>query len=162
MANIYELTEQIKALQAAYENGEVPEDAFNDTLEALNMEREEAIENICKWRADVLADIAGYKAEINRLSERKQHAEKLVERLQNYMYSALQAAGQRKIKAGTFTVSIAKSTPAVHITDEKAIPAEYFKQPAPVLDKTKLKEALRTGQQVPGAELVQGEHLNIR
>lgn len=162
MANIYELTEQIKALQAAYENGEIPEDAFNDTLEGLKLELPELIENICKWRADVLADIAGYKAEINRLSERKQHAEKLVERLQNYMYSALQAAGQRKIKAGTFNVSIAKSTPAVYITDEKAIPAEYFKQPAPVLDKTKLKEALRTGQQVPGAELVQGEHVNIR
>ena len=71
MANIYELTEQIKALQAAYENGEIPEDAFNDTLEGLKLELPELIENICKWRADVLADIAGYKAEINRLSERK-------------------------------------------------------------------------------------------
>lgn len=162
MANIYELTEQIKALQAAYENGEIPEDAFNDTLEGLKLELPELIENICKWRADVLADIAGYKAEINRLSERKQHAEKLVERLQNYMYSALQAAGQRKIKACTFAVSIVKSAPALKIYDESLIPKTYYVPQPDKLDHAAIKEAIKSGQKVPGAELVQGEHLNIR
>jgi len=162
MSNLYELNDNIRQLQAIYEAGEIPEDAFNDTLEALNMEREEAIENICKWRTNILADIEGYKTEIERLTNRKKAAENLIKRLQNYILSSLSAAGQKKLKAGTFTVSIVKSAPALKIYDESLIPKTYYVPQPDKLDHAAIKEAIKSGQKVPGAELVQGEHLNIR
>lgn len=162
MSNLYELNDNIRQLQAIYEAGEIPEDAFNDTLEALNMEREEKIKNICKWIANISADREGYKAEIKRLSNKDKQAENLQKRLQNYLMSALSAAGQRKIKAGTFTVSIAKSAPALRIYDESLIPKTYYVPQPDKLDHAAIKEAIKSGQKVPGAELVQGEHLNIR
>lgn len=162
MSNLYELSEEIQAIQTAYENGEIPEEAFADTLEGVQMAFDKKVENICKLRANLLADAATYKAESDRLKARETTAKNEASRLQNYLLSVLQAAGQKKIKAGTFTASIAKSPAALKIYDESLIPKSYYVPQPDKIDSAAIKEAIKSGENVPGAMLEQGEHLNIR
>ena len=50
----------------------------------------------------------------------------------------------------------------MNITDERILPEDYLIQQPPKVDKTLLKEALKNGVEVPGAELKQTEGLRIR
>jgi len=47
--------------------------------------------------------------------------------------------------------------PRVIVTDENALPAEYFVQPPPRPNLTALRAALRSGANVPGAALSNGD-----
>ena len=51
---------------------------------------------------------------------------------------------------------------SVNITDENILPEDYLIPQPPKVDKTSLKEALKSGIEVPGAELKQTEGLRIR
>lgn len=160
--NLYEIAGEIQTIQTAFENGEIPEEAFADTLEGIQMAFDAKVENICKLRANLLADIAAYKAEIDRLKQRETIAKNEIARLQNYLLGALKATGKQKFKAGTFALSVAKSPAALKIYDESLIPKQYYVPQPDKIDSAAIKDAIKSGQKVPGAELVQGEHLNIR
>jgi hypothetical protein len=64
------------------------------------------------------------------------------------------ASGQKKVQAGTFTVSV-RETPSCEITDEAKIPLMYTVQvPATTRpDKKAILQALKDGQTVTGAQL---------
>ena len=61
-----------------------------------------------------------------------------------------------------FNFSIQKNPVSVNITDENILPEDYLIPQPPKVDKSSLKEALKNGIEVPGAELKQTEGLRIR
>ena len=65
---------------------------------------------------------------------------------------------------GTFTLSYRKSE-ATNILDESLIPTQYLKTPeppAPKPDKPAIKEALKAGIVIPGAEIETRQNLQIK
>lgn len=68
--------------------------------------------------------------------------------------------GHDKVDVGLRKLSLRSST-AVSITNEDAIPAEYIIVETKV-DKMKIKEALKNGDVIPGAELVTNKSIQIR
>ena len=50
----------------------------------------------------------------------------------------------------------------VKTKDEGNIPEEFFKQSAPILDKQALREAIKNGKKIAGAELIQTERVDIK
>ena len=74
MANLYELTAQIEnfELEVDEETGEITN---LDELDALQMERDEKIENIALWVKNLTADAAAIKAEAQNLTKRQKAAE---------------------------------------------------------------------------------------
>lgn len=162
MPNLYELTEDIQSLQNAFETGDIPEDAFTDTLEGLQMGFDQKVENICKWVMNLKADAAAHAIEKKRQADLEKSASNQADRLKAYLQSALKATKKDKVKAGTFTASIAKSPVALNVFDEKLIPDNFYVQPPKAIDNVAVKEALKSGQTIPGAELKQGEYLKIK
>jgi hypothetical protein len=72
----------------------------------------------------------------------------------------MDAFGYDKYDLGLHKLSFRNST-AVNITDETHIPAEYIIVETKV-DKMKLKEALKNGEEIKGAELVTNKSIQIR
>lgn len=105
-----------------------------------------------------LDDIAD---EVKRLDVMYEKANKSMELLKNRLSGAMQQYGIERLSSPTLTISFRKSE-AVEITDEAAIPADLLVQPAPYPSKTKIKEAIKEGITVPGAELVQRQNLQIK
>lgn len=139
-----EITEEIdKALQ------------FNGArLQAEGINVGLMVKTIDTW----IDDIDG---ERKRLEELWSKACKAKELLKNRLSGAMQQYGIERISSPTLTISFRKSE-AVEITDETAIPADYLIQPPAFPGKTKIKEAIKQGIAVPGAELVQRENLQIK
>lgn len=162
MPNLYEISEELQSIQAAFENGDIPEEAFADTLEGVQMEFDTKVENICKWIMNLKAESAAHKAEKERQQQLEKSANNQADRLKAFLQSVLKAADKPKVKAGTFTASIAKSTPALKVYDESLIPSTFYVKQPDKIDNAAIKDAIKAGQTVPGAKLEQGEHLNIR
>lgn len=159
MATIYELTTQAAALYEMLQAEEIDELTFNDTLEALGAA--EKVESYCKVIKQLQSDVEMFKGEIDRLTARKKAAENGVERMKNALLAFLQLTGQDKVKAGSFAVSTAK-TQAVFITDEQAIPCKYLVEQPPKIDKMSIKDALKAGEEISGAELIVNTGVRIR
>lgn len=99
--------------------------------------------------------------EIERLTDLKHKITKGKELLKNRLSQSMQLFGIERIDSPTLQLSFRKSV-AVEISDEMEIPAAYFNQPLPKPDKTKIKEAIKAGEQVPGAELIERKNLQIK
>jgi len=70
----------------------------------------------------------------------------------------MEASGIKKIECPLFSISLAKGQEVVSITDENLLPDEYVRVKTEISpNKIALKNALKDGKEVPGAELVTGK-----
>lgn len=107
------------------------------------------------------ADLAA--SEIKRLQLRKKSFENSRERLESCARLALDLCGKTRLEGETSTISLQKNPPAVFISDFAALPDEYIHiEVSQTPDKDAIKRAIRSGSNVPGAELIQTERLVIR
>jgi len=98
------------------------------------------------------------KSEIKRLQELAKRYENSADKLSDTLLQSVVAHGQ--IKTALVTISSRKSK-SVSITDESLLGAEYLRIKTEP-NKTAIKEALESGQEVQGALIVENYSLNIR
>lgn len=140
-----------------------------DTGEILNADALREVEGLA---ADKIEAVALYlrtnlqpkldtiKAEVERLTKRKESLQKHVDYLKAQLIEALHETG--KVKTARVTVSIRK-TQAVEITQEQAVPEAFTTKKVTISpNKIAIKEALVAGTVVPGCQLVERESVSIR
>lgn len=134
---------------------------LKDTLESIDDELETKAENV----AFVIKELEGQslvlETETKRLAERKNTINNNVKRLKQSLFDAMITAKKQKIKTNLFTLDIRKNPHSVLVEDESKLINYLVEQPKK-LDKTKLKDDLKKGIDVPGAVLVQTERLQIK
>lgn len=156
--NLYELSLAFQDVQ----NMDLDPEVMKDTLDSINDAIESKAENIAKLIRNLESDVSAYKEEEDRLKTKRQATENKVKWLKTYLEDNMKLTGKTKFKSGMFNFSIQKNPASVNITDEKIIPGEFLIPQPPKVDKTSLKEILKRGIEVPGAELKQMEGLRIR
>jgi hypothetical protein len=135
------------------ETGEVDIDQLN----ALQMLREDKIESIALWIKDLKAEAEALKAEKLAFQARQAAAENKAESLKNYLANALNG---EKFKTTRCAVSFRKAE-KVEITDELELPPEFTTVEIKA-DKTAIKQAIKNGQKVAGAYLVESTSCIIK
>lgn len=156
--NLYELSLSFQEVQ----NMDLDPEVMKDTLDSIEDAIESKAENIAKLIRNLESDVSAYKEEEDRLKTKRQTTENKVKWLKTYLEDNMKLTGKTKFKSGMFNFSIQKNPASVNITDEKIIPGEFLIPQPPKVDKTSLKEILKRGIEVPGAELKQTEGLRIR
>jgi DNA gyrase/topoisomerase IV subunit A len=107
-------------------------------------------------------DASIIEAEINRLRALLNKADQRKELFKQRLSEAMQQFGVEKITTPLLKLSFRKSE-AVEITDGESIPAEYYDEKiVTTLSKTRIKEAIKAGEIVTGAELVVKQNLQIK
>ena len=165
MIRLYELTDSYARILALAEEAEDGE--WLEALAGLQGAIEEKAETIVKAVRILEAEAEAFTAEAQRMAAQAATRGRRVDSLKEYLKSNLEAAGLSFLKAGLFTVALqANSMPTCIVSDEAAIPADFWytppPPPPPVDKKAITKHWKETGEQVPGAEVVQGRHLRIR
>lgn len=165
MATLYELTGQYQALLALAEDPDTNPQLIDDSFEALSGEIEDKADGYAKVRAELMAQSASLKAEIDRMKARKDAVDKNIDRLMKSLENAMILTGKTKFKTDLFSFGIQKN-PAAVVIDEayiENIPEEYLIQQEPKIDRQKIKEDLKAGKDLEGiAHLEQSESLRIR
>ena len=126
-----------------------------DRLDALQMQREEKVENVALWIKELSAEADALKAESQKLSKRKQVAENKITSLKNYLRMALDG---QKFETPKAVVSFRKSK-SVEINNFGLLKPEYLTYAEPKANKTAIRKAINEGKEVAGADLV--ENLSV-
>lgn len=164
MASLYEIDGMVltvleDGLIFDEETGEVLFDA--DNLDALELERNAKLEAVACFVKSLEADAAAIKAEERALAERRQAKERKAERLRAYISDSMTMLGDTKLETARVAISFRKSE-AVEIVDASQLPEAYWKQAAPTPDKTAIKKALKAGEAVAGAAIVERRNLQLK
>ena len=163
MANIYELNDQIKAcIQLDEEHVVDTEDGeiFDlQQFEALQMERGQKIEGMCCYIKNKIAEAQAIDAEIDTLSYRSGAIKKEVDRCKGYLAGALYG---EKFETPRCKITWRKSE-VCNVLSMEAIPDEYKRTKVTVdADKTAIKKAIKSGMEIPGAEVIQKLNMTLK
>lgn len=129
-----------------------------EMFDSLQMEREEKIEGIALYIKDLKAEAEALKAEKIAFAERQKVAENKVESLKNYLAYALKGQAFKSTKA---VVSFRK-TQQVDVPDIHKLDENFLRYKDPEADKTAIKEAIKAGQIVKGATLIENTSVIIK
>lgn len=154
MANLYEIDEKILECFDP-ETGELLD---AEQLESLQMERNTKLENVALYIKNLKADAAMYKAEKQAFEERQAAAEKRAENLSEWLKNALDG---QKFKTEKAEVSFRK-TQKVEILDIWDLNEDLLKYSDPTPDKAAIKRAIKAGEEVKGAKLVDDISMTIK
>ena len=153
MASLYEINQSMLDC-VDMETGEFDE----ERLHALQMERDAKIDNIIKWKISLDAYEKALAERENVFAARRKATHNLIERLKTIIADALDG---RKLKTADYTVSYRKSA-SVEVTNALEIPDKYLIAQEPKVDKMLIKTALKNGEAVPGATLVEKSNIQIK
>ena len=130
-------------------------------LAEIDMAIEDKADNYAVIIADLTAQEAKLKTEIDRLTKRRQTLRNNADRMKQSLQQAMETVGKEKMKTDYYSYTIQKNPPKLVLDDEEIVPDDYFVTRRE-LDKASLKDALKAGQEVRGAHLEQTESLRIR
>ena len=160
--------EQLETYCEMIDNGEMPEEAVWDTLDALQGDLQEKLDNIACIYKQTVYEAAMMKAEEQNIHKRRQAKEAFSERLKAYMENAMAAVGMSKVETARNLLSFRKSE-KVKIDDEAYFvqwAQEYnpdllsFKTPEP--NKTIIKKIIASGQTIEGCRVEKCNNLQIK
>lgn len=164
---LYEINSQINNLMDIIfdsvdeETGEVDPDLMAQ-LSTLNLERDQKLDNIGAYIKNLDAEAKAIKDEMDALKKRLDQKKKRIESLKEYVAQDLLAHGEAKKESPRVVFSFRKSV-AVEITDETLLTKEFLTIKTEVKpDKIEIKHAIDAGCEVPGAELVERQSLQIK
>ena len=129
-----------------------------EKLEALKIDKHEKLRNIAFVALNAAADAKAYEEQEKKFAARKKAAKATFAWAKETL--ARELAGQ-KMKEPEFTVSYRKSE-AVEIADLNSVPDEFLVPQPPKVDKAGLKEAIKGGAVIAGAQIVERQNIQIR
>ncbi|UXR77662.1 siphovirus Gp157 family protein [Staphylococcus sp. IVB6227] len=160
MSNLFEINERY--LQVLDMWDDVEPGIIQDTLDSIEAETHEKVDNIIGLKRSVDGDVGVIDAEIKRLQKMKKQKANLSDRLKSYLEVMLEQRGLKKYKTPTNHIYKRKNAPSVIITNESLIDKAYYIPQPPKLNKTQIKEDIKAGAEVEGAELQASESLVIK
>lgn len=162
--NLFEIDKNIeRALDNIQVDPETGEVTGTEELEALTMEKEKKINNTAMYYLSLLSEADAYGTQKKKFAEWETRLRKKAERLKAYISESLNG---EKFNSDTIRISYYKSE-AVE-TDENFLPwaekfaPQFLTTKAPEANKLAIRRAIKEGQTVEGAQLVEKSNIQIR
>ena len=157
---LYALSERYNNVAELIGDETIPEEAIKTALEEIDGDIEVKVSNgigllkAMQYRAEAVQE------EIKRLTAYKKAIEKRIETVEGVYMDGLKRLARTSVSTPRGDMKIRKNPPSVVLTDETRIPEKFKKQKIEITtDKTAVKEALKNGETVEGAMLVQKERI---
>lgn len=134
-------------------------------VQQLLQQKAEKADGLAQYFRLAAAEAEAYEEEGKRLIDKGKAVKKRIDYMKQAASSFMQAFGIKKIKGNAYTISLRKSE-GVDVFDMDALQkdaGQFVKtkiEYAP--DKIAIKEAIKSGESVPGARLVERECLQVR
>ena len=141
---------------------DLDQESLDMALESLEDTVQEKAENIGRIIAQIDAENAAYKTEIDRLSAKKKSNEQKSMRVVEYLDFNLRAMEITKLDTPLFKFSYRKSEAVV--VDDITLLTEMYTRTKTVVeaDKSEIKFAIKSGIEVPGAHVEVKQNLQIK
>ena len=158
MTGLHRLREESVAAKALIENfADILGDDDDAKLDMVEGETGflDIAEYILKRIAMLEVLMAGIDEHARKLADRKKRLKAQHENLRTALGVAMGDAGLKKIEASIGTVSLRGVSPSVIVTEEADLPSRFLKTEVKI-DRAALTQALKDGEDIPGATLSNG------
>ena len=161
MANLYEITREALELASLLEIEELTPE-----LEAALVINQEQLQakavNYAKVIANIQSDADAIDTEIKRLKAMKESKERAIDRLKDAVKNAMLVSGIDKIESPLFKLALRRSE-SVEVDLVEALPSDFRTiKNVVTADKIAIKEAIKRGENVIGARLIENFNLQIK
>lgn len=157
--NLYKLTQNYQNVLEIAE--QLDAETLKDTLDSIDEAINDKVENTAYVVKQLDANVAAIDTEIKRLQAMKSAQSNNAKNLKLYIQESMEKVGLDKVQGKLIKVAIQNNPASVVVTDEKKL-AKYFVEQPPQLNKTILKEDLKSGIEIDGAELQSARSIRIR
>lgn len=132
-------------------------------IESIEGEFKSKSANVAKYIRNLEHLAAGIKEVENNQKNRRASIEKKIIKLKDYLRFNFERTNTEKIENDDIVIAMYKNPVKVNILDENKIPEKFFHlKEAKVLNKDKVKESLKNGEDIPGCELIQEKRITIK
>lgn len=132
-------------------------------IESIEGEFKSKSANVAKYIRNLEHLAAGIKEVENNQKNRRGSIEKKIIKLKDYLRFNFERTNTEKIENDDIVIAMYKNPVKVNILDENKIPEKFFHlKEAKVLNKDKVKESLKNGEDIPGCELIQEKRITIK
>lgn len=181
---LYEISATMQQFLAAVDAGEIPEEAFADTLEGLEGLLADKLDDCACAYKGLIAEAKEIKAEEAALAARRKAKENEAARLASYIDHCLKDSAGEGVKPEKFetarNVLSYRASEAVDVPDVESVVLwiqahegeavggvavdadKLLKWKEPELSKTEIKAALKAGLVIPGATVKRSFNLQIK
>ena len=162
LTSLHGLTGAWLELYAMADDPDMDPEVWFDTIEGLEGEIEDKADGYASVRMYLKGDVAALKAEEERIHARRVAVENNIKRMESRLQEMMEQTGKTKFKTLKYSFGIQNNPPSVIIDDESKIPHKYLIPQEPKIDKTAIKELLKSGITCEYAHLAQTRCLRIR
>lgn len=157
---LYELANSINQVAEMMEEGV---EGLEAILETIDLSFQQKAEDIIKLYHSKTEEANLIDLEIQRLKLRADKLYKDGEWLRSYVEREMIKSNTKEIKSALFKIKLSMNPPHVEVTNKALLPEQYMRTTLTVApDKMLIKEELKNGKEIPGAELRQDMRLKIK
>ena len=161
MKSLYNITAEAMDLASALEEGEITPELENSLIINQTELQDKAI-NYAYVIRTVEIDVDAIDEELKRLQAIKKAKNNVIDRMKESVVNAMGIYGIEKISTPTLNLSLRKSE-IIEIVNESQLPDGFKTQKITFTpDKTRMKQCIKDGDDVPGAVLSVNYNLQIK
>lgn len=145
-------------------------DALLDTLDAVDGEMADKLANCGAFVKQLTAEADALDDEIKSLRQRSVAKKREIERFKKYIMDCMINADVKKVDEPLAKLTIRQNAESVEVADELGFidwaqrndRDDLLRYSMPDINKTAVKDAIRSGAEIPGAQLVRTKSLIIK
>lgn len=159
--NLYQITNEMRILTLQLEEGELTPELEQSLVITQEQLQEKAVQYAYAIR-NIEIDSQAIENEIKRLKAMKEAKDNAIDRMKEAVRNAMIAFGIDKIESSLFKLSLRRSE-AVEVISIEQLPESLTTVKKTVSpDKVKIKEAIKAGQVIQGAVIIENFNLQIK
>ena len=148
--NVFELNTAIKQVQEM----DIDSETLADTLESLELPRNEKLDNVASWIEENKMKIEWLKGKRKQLSDVETQLKKQTDRLQDFLTQAIDDSGKKETQTENHLLKPRNYRDSVIVEATKDLPIDYVIRKEVIQpDKKLLYKDLKAGKEISGAHL---------
>ena len=157
--NVFELNNAIKTVKEK----DVDPETLKDTLESLELPRNEKLDNVATWIEENNMKLQWLKEKKRQLSDVEFSIKNQNERLQEFLTQAIDDSGKKEIQTQNHILRPRNYKDSVVVEETKKLPIDYVIRTESIRpDKKKIYEDLKKGKAIKGAHLKPNRKTTIK
>jgi len=159
--NLYQITKDYLEIQQILETEELTLE-LEQALMLSQKQLQTKGGGYAKIMANKQANVDGATAEMKRIKAYIEQEQKQIDRLKNALLQSMVLTGTDKLECDFFRFSVRRSE-AVEVDLLEALPANYVtEKTTKSADKVAIKEAIKRGENITGARIIENFNLQIK
>lgn len=152
--NVFEFNRAVEIIKEKSERGEISDEALADTLESIEVQRNEKLDNVASWIEQNQMSASYYSKKAKEYEAESKKYKNKNEYLMQFLTAAIDDSGRKEIRTQNHILRPRNYKDSVVVEETKKLPIDYVICTEAIRpDKKKIYEDLKAGKSISGAHL---------